>query len=94
MFVVVIVEKPLDQATRVSAGWPKFAEDVDDIAGRRGSKSRPSENVWLLELPKDTARLSSLVSAVEGRPLALRVLYFQEAPKEFSQPSSLKDEDP
>jgi hypothetical protein len=91
MFAFVIADRPNDQTQRVKSGYRTFEEEADDIAGLPGSKTRPSENIWMLELPEQTALLSALVHASQNKGFGLRVLYFQDAPQEYVQPPSVKD---
>ncbi|MFZ4538167.1 MAG: hypothetical protein ACOYNV_17835 [Propionivibrio sp.] len=83
-YALVVVEKPTKSSGLSQGQWPAFVFDVASIAPKIGDQKRISETTWLLSLPEDTQTFSGLVNLASVRNIPHRVLYFQDAPIEYS----------
>jgi len=70
--------------------WPAFLSDISGISPLQENHKRPSEGVWLIELPSDTPVFAAIVYFAESRELSYRVLYFDSLPCEYSFVTPLK----
>lgn len=84
---IVVVEKPASRANQMQGGWPALLSSAAEQAGPGKDHNRLSDNVWLLELPKETALLACVVREAQNYGIPHRVLYFAENPLEYSFPS-------
>lgn len=83
-FAVVVVQRPQGQITKVQGAWPAFSSEVAQLKLPAGKSEKPSDNVWLLEMPNASGVLAGVVATAHNYEIPHRVLYFSEPPLEYS----------
>jgi hypothetical protein len=80
MFAVVAANPPKTPVAQMTGPWSGFLGAIDELGSHIGTRTRPSESTWFLDLTNETQVFAAVVEAARVHSIPLHILYFKESP--------------